>query len=439
MPPRDDETSLRSEDAYDSQGSQAPTITIRDALLTLRRAWLFPVLGCLVGLVVATPYVITAQSLYRSTARILVDRSTNRYLQTNKIVLEPVFDQAELASQIHILSSESIIIPVVKSLNLASDGEFVGPPDRFGARMMWKLNEIVGAVRRSMTWNDGGKLESAVDRDSALERLVVETFLKRLSVYREDVANVINVTFASTDPNKAAKIANAIADTYVAATQEAKFKSTKIASQLLQERLMELKVQAIEADRVLQKYRTSHDLEDSEKGQSIAEQVSGVRAELTKVRVALAETKARQDRIRQLSSGGEETPPMTDASSDGVIVKLRSEFMDLAKREAEISPNVAPDHNALIKLRRRMVELRAAIRGGGRAPCHNRARKRQGARAGAHRYPGAAAGGSEKKERSASHDAPLGKLGRDFAQLIRQPPAEISGDKFGADAELRHR
>lgn len=363
MPARSDDTFLRPEDTYDSQGSYSSTMTIRDALFALRRAWLLPVIGCLLGLMAATPYVVTAQSFYKSTVRILVDRSTNRYLQTNKIVLEPVFDQAELASQIHILSSESIVIPVVRSLNLVSDSEFVGPPDAFGARMMWKLSKVVGSVRRSITWNDDGKLDSAVDPDSAIERTAIEMFLRRLSVYREDVANVINVTFASADSNKAAKIANAIADTYVAATQEAKSKSTRIASQLLQDRLMELKVQAMEADRALQEYKASHDLEHSEKGLPISEQVSGVRAELTKVRVALAETKARLARIRQVSRVGDETPPMTDASNDSIIVKLRSEYMDLTKKEAEISPNVTPEHNALIKLRRRMAELRAAIRG----------------------------------------------------------------------------
>ena len=38
----------------------------------------------------------------------------NRYLQTNKIIDQPTFDQAELESQIHILSSESIVVPVIR-------------------------------------------------------------------------------------------------------------------------------------------------------------------------------------------------------------------------------------------------------------------------------------------------------------------------------------
>jgi succinoglycan biosynthesis transport protein ExoP len=228
--------------------------------------------------------------------------------------------------------------------------------------MIWKLSKLLGAFRRSITGNTDVKMEGALGRESGLERIAVETFLKRLTVYREDVANVINVTFTSTDPVKAAKLANAVADTYLAATQEAKSKSAKIASRLLEDRLMELKVQSIEADRTLQKYKASHDLEDTEKGLPISEQLSSVRAELTKARIALAESKARLDRVRQVSSGGDETLPMIDASNDSIIVRLRSEYVDLEKREAEISPNVSPEHNALVKLRRRMGELRAAIR-----------------------------------------------------------------------------
>ena len=72
--------------------------------------------------------------------------------------------------------------------------------------------------------------------------------------------NVINVSFASEDPNKAANIANAVADTYIATTLEAKFKSTKTVSQWLQDRLKELKEQAIEADRALQDYKIANNL-----------------------------------------------------------------------------------------------------------------------------------------------------------------------------------
>ena len=51
-----------------------------------------------------------------------------RYLQASKLADEPIFDDAQIASQIYILSSESIILPVIQSMDLAHDSEFVGSP-----------------------------------------------------------------------------------------------------------------------------------------------------------------------------------------------------------------------------------------------------------------------------------------------------------------------
>src|SRR5262245_45849613 len=137
MPPRSDDSGFRPDDAYESQGAYAPAVSpfgVREVLLSLRRDWLFPVIGCVLGVAVAVSYLATVPALYTSSARILVDRSTNRYLQTNKIVDEPVFDQGELASQIHILSSESMVIPVVRSMDLIHDEEFVGKRSGVGSR-----------------------------------------------------------------------------------------------------------------------------------------------------------------------------------------------------------------------------------------------------------------------------------------------------------------
>jgi succinoglycan biosynthesis transport protein ExoP len=358
MPPHSDDFAFRPDD--DPQGAYASATSgfgIREGLFALRRDWLFPVLGCCIGMVMAVLYIASVPPLYTSSARILVDRSTNRYLQLNKIVDEPVFDQGELASQIHILSSESIVIPVVRSMDLTHDSEFAGAPT---SPLRGALGAIMNGIAQTIGWNADAKIENAADHAAVLERIAVEAFFKRLTVYREDVANVINVTFASIDPNKAARIANAIADTYLAANQQTKFKSTKIASELLQDRLTELKVQAIEADRALQNYKVAHNLENTEKGLPIADQqISNVGAELTKARIAMAEAKARLDQIRRGSSAvGETSIP----AEDTVITKLRSQYMELADKVAEINPRVEPGHEAVTKLQKRMIDVQGSIR-----------------------------------------------------------------------------
>jgi polysaccharide biosynthesis transport protein len=97
-------------------------------------------------------------------------------------------------------------------------------------------------------WDDDARI---VDPQTALEQKALETFFQRLSLYREDVPNVITVAFSSKDPNKAAEIANAIADRYIASTIENKPKSTKLVGQWLQDRMTDLKAQSAAADRAL--------------------------------------------------------------------------------------------------------------------------------------------------------------------------------------------
>jgi len=348
---------LQLEEAYEPSAGRG--IGDMDILGALRRGWYLPILGCFIGLTAAFFYIqIAAPTLYKSSARILVDRSMNRYLQTNKIVAEPVFDQAEMESQVHILSSESIVVPVVRSMNLASDSEFVGPPDTLGAKLLWKINRLIGIVKRSIGRNDDVK----IDPDAALERTAVEAVLNRLSVYREDVANVINVTFASENPNKAANIANAIADTYLATSLEARSQSTKLATLWLQDRLTELKVQAMDADRALQNYKAAYNLANTAKGAVNSEQLASLNTQLTNARVAMAEAKARIERIQQQTKDGVPSATVSDVLNSGVIAKLRSQYLDLATKAAEVGSRVGRDHAAVVKLHERMAELRLSIR-----------------------------------------------------------------------------
>jgi polysaccharide biosynthesis transport protein len=326
---------LQSE--YSEAPSARPAIDIWLMLWALRQGWLFPVAGCLIGLTLAIFYIVWTPTPYKSTARVLLDRSLNRYLQTNKVIDEPVLDDVETAGQVYVFSSDSVIVPVVRSMNLVRDSEFVG-------------------VSNKRTADDAAKIDS----DVALERIAVEAVIKRLSVYREDAANVISVTFESEDPNKAAAIANAIADTYISTTLDAKLKSSKIVTQWLQDRLNELKKQVMDANRALQDYKIANKLNSTDKGLLNTEQLANLNTELTNARVAVAEAKARLDRVQQ--SGPDGIANFSSALNNPDLGRLRSQYRELATKATEIEALVGPTHLAVIKLRDRMAELRTAIR-----------------------------------------------------------------------------
>src|ERR1700732_1510341 len=187
--------SLQSDSPFVS--SKDPAIRISDILGTLRRRWRFLIVGCLIGLTLALAYIALATRLYASTASILSDTRMNQNLQTQKIVETTPIDSSIVNSQVKIFSSESIILPVIKSMNLAHDSEFVGPPHALGAQILWQITKLINRVTQSL----GLKDDRTIDAEAFLERTAVETFLNRLTTRREETSYVIDVNFASEDPN----------------------------------------------------------------------------------------------------------------------------------------------------------------------------------------------------------------------------------------------
>ena len=369
MSARDNDVPPLLEGGYPSNAT--PAFSIPDIFATLRRGWYFLALGCFVGLALAISYLVFAPTLYKSSARLLIDLSVNRYLQINKIVDEPTFHQVEIGSQVYILSSESVVVPVIRAMDLTHDSEFVGVQkvaDGNFAKFKNSIKQLIG-------WNVEG--DAALDPEAALERTAVEAFLTRLQVYREDAGNVINVTFASSDPKKAANIANAVADTYISTTLEAKYKSTKTMSQWLQDRLKDLKEQAIDADRALQDYKIANNLVSTGKALG-SEELARLSLQLTDARVAMAEAKARLERIEQISSEGILASLDTEvrmresrktasgslgyALNNTDLARLRAQYRDLAAKLNEVESRVGPQHEVVVKLQRKMEELLSAIR-----------------------------------------------------------------------------
>jgi len=357
-----------SEARYEPGAGASSTLNIADMLRALRRGWRYPVYGLLIGLAAAAAYVVVIKVPYKSSARILIDRSVSRYLQTNKIVDQPTFDESEIASQVYVLTSDSVILPVVRELKLTEDREFVSPRSNGGVTLLDHLSKLKQLLLKLVGWNAAGENPDP-------ERVAAEALLKRLTVQREDVANVINVTFESQDAEKAAEIANAVVDTYIATSLDAKLKSTKGVAQWLQERLSELKVQATDAERALQDFKVAHNLLTQSSGPQSTELLANLKSQLANARIAVAEAKERLDLIHR--SGGEglstalEADALLNPARSGKInyalnntdlAKLRSQYRDLLARESELKARVDPKHGALVKLRDRIEIVRESIR-----------------------------------------------------------------------------
>ena len=347
------EYSVTDEVSQKSPGRGQPDIA--DLVGIARRGWYVIVAGTVFGLLCALAVLTNLPPVYKASSRIAFERTLPRYLQSNKITNESLIEDADILGQIYVISSESIVLPVVKSLSLASDPEFVGTPrsESLGSR----IRQLFRTAAHAMGFEKEAANGKAIERSSDPEKTSVDSVLRSLTVSREDVPSVINVAFSSKDPAKAATIANAIVDTYMDASIAGKVKSTRIAGKVVQERVEELKRQAADAERALLEYKMANNLLGASSSTLTSQQVSTLQSYLTNAQVAMAEAKARMDRIT--STTGDSSTSF--APDNELITRLRRQLLDLSARANDIEGRVGKDHLAAIKVRNRMEEVREAI------------------------------------------------------------------------------
>ncbi|MDN4988154.1 AAA family ATPase [Bradyrhizobium arachidis] len=321
-------------------------LTFERAVDIVRRQWplIATVVGCCLALVVA--YSLTATPYYTASTSILVDTRQAQLLSKSTDANSTLIDPGFVESQVEILSSDDLVRSVADSMKLTSDPEYVEGN---------LLSHIIGAVVGAL-----GLAEP--ESKDFVKRMVVAAMKKNLKVERVGVTYVLTLSFKSTDPDKAARIANALADQYMVGVLEAKYQSTKRASEWLQRRSAELQQQAMDADRAVQTFKAQNNIVGTSKGLMSEQQLSDVNTQLIQARAATAEAKARLDRINAITDQDLAQPTVTDALNNTVITRLRAQYLDLAAQYADWSSKYGKDHQASVNLASRMQELKRAIK-----------------------------------------------------------------------------
>ena len=158
-------------------------------------------------------------TLYSASAVVMLDQRKNNVADVSSVLTELPTDASSVQNQIQILTSRDLASRVVDKLGLENDPEF----------------------------NRAGMLSSDADAAATHQR-VVSALLQHLSVEGEGLSSAITVSFSARSPDKAARIANTIADTYVESQIDTKLTATHEATGWLEGRVRDLSQQVQAAD-----------------------------------------------------------------------------------------------------------------------------------------------------------------------------------------------
>ena len=190
---------------------EEPTIDLFGTLRILWYRWKLVACVFLIFMCGAAIYTLTAAPRYTATAMLLFDaRKIEPFPQQEYPSAD--INSAFVDSQIEVLKSENLARSVIEQLNLLSDLEFAPA--------------------------EGGRKGS---NETVLLARVVSKFHNNLVIKRLGLTYVVSVSYRSLDPDKAARISNALAEAYIVAELDSKSQVARRANVWLEDRLRELR------------------------------------------------------------------------------------------------------------------------------------------------------------------------------------------------------
>jgi polysaccharide biosynthesis transport protein len=331
----------------------------------LRRQFPIIIFVLLVFLALGVVYIVTAAPRFTGRAVLVIDTHKTQFLQASTIGDLPI-DTASVDTQIEIMKSENVALSVIKDLHLNEDPEFIFPRGGLvGTLMGFVTQPIMRAL--DFVLPSSPVPGSAPTPSYRVMQQALGTFESMLDVKRVGLTYAIEVDFRSLSPDRAAQIANAVADAYVVDALEAKYQTTRRAAVWLQDRLAELREQSTNAERAVVDFKAKNNIVDTGGRLMNEQQLAELNSGLIQARASTAEAKARLDRVDQILGAGDLDPTtsvaatVTDTLHNEVITKLRQQYLDYDARAADWTRKYGAAHLAVINLHNQMSEIRRTI------------------------------------------------------------------------------
>lgn len=298
-----------------------------------------------VGLSVAAggAYLAFAVPLYTAHTQILVESRLVRGLDEGTVGAA-VGDVGAVESQVEVLRSAQIGLRAIEALALTEEPDIVDPPLGLRATISKQVRGLIAQF--------GGPSEHAhsVATSEDPSRSALKWLQTNLSVGRVGRTYVLNLQFTDSDPVRAARIANAIAEAYLTDQLEAKYDATRRASIWLQERVIELQEQTRTADFAVQQYKVENNLLAAG-GQLISDQqLAEISTQLVETRAETARVEARYDGIRRTIEEGRLEGVVGEVLDQPTFAALRSSYLEASQRREALASRLGEDHVQVLNL-----------------------------------------------------------------------------------------
>ena len=233
--------------------------------------------------------------------------------------------EAEIEAQLQFARSLAVANPVVKSLGLAKDTEIAAKASRF---------------------KSGGA------------DAVAAAVLQDVSARRVGQTPLIELTYTSSDPIKAAKIANAIADSYLQHQVAQKLAQSKSTLDRLDSRVELLRQQAEAADAAVADFRVRNNLIGNPDSMALEQEISAISTSLADARAIAAEAQSRHAAASRSTIVGSNSGPIDNST----LSSLRAQRAEVVRKVGALSARYGDKHPLIIDAKEELARIDGEIR-----------------------------------------------------------------------------
>ncbi len=315
-----------------------------------------PVIFAIVFLItaVAVAMVMTATRMYTTTARVLIDTRQTQLVDVESVLSGVQLDTNVVDTEVKIIASPALAMRVIEEHNLIEDPEFNGTLKEPGFNLREWVKGLLGMAE-----------EKPQPTEAEIVEGILASFQDRTVVRRDGFSYVIDVSFTSESPAKAARLANAIADAYLVDQLEAKFDATNRAREWLRTRVDDLAEQVYQAENAVETFRAQNDLVVVENVEgTLLNDVSltGLNTQLINARVDLGEKEARLNSVRRMAARGDNLEGLTDALDSATITALRTQQAAIIRQQADLLTRYGDRHPQVLKVNKELDDIEQQIR-----------------------------------------------------------------------------
>lgn len=304
-------------------------------------------------------YTFTATPMYSARVQILIEKESSNVVAFKQAVEQNQVADDYYQTQYRILQSRALARRTLDTLALWKDPQFAVAADTRGQAA--PLDTLPPGARSPVN----GAEPAATPEETMAQSRAIDSFLSRLTVSPVRNSRLVDLTFESSQPATAAKVANGVAKAYIEQNLEFKFLSSKEASDWLGARLGDQRKQVEKSEQALQRYRehTTDAVSLEERQNIVVQKLADLNTAVTRAKTDRLEKEAAYTQIRTLQNDDAALDIFPAILSNTFVQQQKAELADLQRRQAQLSESLGANHPDMLKIDRAIRTAEAKIQG----------------------------------------------------------------------------